>query len=45
MVPVCVGGAGVGGSGVGGSGVGGAGVWNEHFPGVKLTASIAISPW
>ena len=54
MIPACVGGfvggagvggSGVGGSGVGGSGVGGAGVWNEQLPGVKLIASIAISPW
>ena len=45
-VPACVGGfVGRGGDGVAGSGVGGLGVWNEQLPGVKLIASIAISPW
>ena len=34
LVPDCVGGF-----------VGGDGVWIEQLPGVKLIASIAISPW
>ena len=38
VIPASVGGF------VGSSGVGGAGVWIEQLPGVKLIASIAISP-